>query len=261
VPQRLTFRLEDMAAVQYPMRPIGSAVRRLARVEPSSPMRADRGAPEGSGRAGDLLLVSLAVGAGVVDAISLTTLGVFTAAVTANIVFVGLAVGDADSHAAARAALALAGFAIGVLAAARALGRDAGAQRVPPVLAGIVAVQLAFLAGWLATDGRPDGATLDLLAGGSSVAMGAQTAAAGRWRPGITPTFVSGVLTFMLSELVTADGARSDVELRAGVIAAVAAGATVGAVLLTNAREAVAVVPAVVTALVALAAVVLRRRG
>jgi uncharacterized membrane protein YoaK (UPF0700 family) len=222
-------------------------------------MRADRGSPEGTGRTLDLLLVSLAVGAGVVDAISLTTLGVFTAAVTANIVLVGLALGDAETHAAARAALALGGFAFGVLATARALGRDTGAKRVPPLLAAIGALQLGFLVGWLATDGRPGGVTLDLLAGGSAMAMGAQTAVAQRWHPGITPTFVSGVLTFLLSQLAAGRGSKSDVELRSGVIAAVAAGAAVGAVLLTHAREAVAVVPLVVTALVALAAAAVGR--
>jgi len=137
-------------------------------------------------RVRDGLLVSLAFGAGVVDGISLTTLGVFTAAVAANIVFVGLALGDADTHTALRAALAVAGFAIGVLLAARAL-------RPWVVVAGTAVVQLAFLAGWLASDGHPDGVALDLLACGSALAMGGQTAAASRLHPGIPPTFVTGM--------------------------------------------------------------------
>jgi len=137
-------------------------------------------------RVRDGLLVSLAFGAGVVDGISLTTLGVFTAAVAANIVFVGLALGDADTHTALRAALPVAGFAIGVLLAARAL-------RPWVVVAGTAVVQLAFLAGWLASDGHPDGVALDLLACGSALAMGGQTAAASRLHPGIPPTFVTGM--------------------------------------------------------------------
>jgi uncharacterized membrane protein YoaK (UPF0700 family) len=198
-------------------------------------------------RVRDGLLVSLAFGAGVVDAISLTTLGVFTAAVTANIVFVGLALGDADTHTALRAALAVAGFAVGVLVAARAL-------RASAVVAGTAAVQVAFLAAWLASDGHPDGIALDLMACGSALAMGGQTAAASRLHPGIPPTFVTGMLTALLSDLVTTRDAHSDWVLRVAVIGAIGAGAALGAVLLADARDAVAIVPLAVSGAVAIGA-------
>jgi uncharacterized membrane protein YoaK (UPF0700 family) len=185
----------------------------------------------------------LALGAGVVDAISLTALGVFTAAVTANIVLVGLALGEAESHAALRAGIAVAGFAAGVFVAARLRS-----VRPAYLLAGIAVVQAVFLAAWLASDGRPDGATRDLLAGLSALAMGAQTAAAAVWHPGIPPTFVSGTLTSVLS------GAAPERWVRVGVIVAIAAGATLGGVTLVHARSPVALVPLALTAVVAIGA-------
>jgi uncharacterized membrane protein YoaK (UPF0700 family) len=190
----------------------------------------------------------LAVGAGVVDAISLTVLGVFTAAVTANIVLVGLAVGEAEGHAALRAGIAVAAFAAGVFVAARLRS-----VRPAPLLAGIAVVQAAFLVAWLASDGRPDAATRDLLAGLSALAMGAQTAAAAVWHPGIPPTFVSGTLTSVLS------GSAPERAVRVGVIVAVAAGAALGGVMLVHARNPVALVPLALTAAVAIGSARLQR--
>jgi uncharacterized membrane protein YoaK (UPF0700 family) len=188
-------------------------------------------------------LLLLALGAGVVDAICLTTLGVFTAAVTANVVLVGVALGEADGHAALRAGLAFAGFAVGVLTTARLLRRPA---RTGALVAAIAVVQAAFLATWLAADGRPDGTTRDLLAAMSALAMGSQTAAAAVWQPGIPPTYVSGTLTGLLS------GPTPDRAVRVGVIVAIAAGATLGGVMLAHARGPVPVVPLALTALVAI---------
>jgi uncharacterized membrane protein YoaK (UPF0700 family) len=195
-----------------------------------------------------VLLLTLALGAGVVDAISLTALGVFTAAVTANIVLVGIALGEAEGHAALRAGIAVAGFAAGVLVTARLRTGRPG-----PLLAAIGVVQVVFLAVWLAADGRPDGTTRDLLAGLSAVAMGAQTAAAAVWHPGIPPTFVSGTLTSVLS------GHAPERWIRVGVIVAVAAGATLGALMLDHSRSPVALVPVALTALVAIGSTRLER--
>ena len=207
----------------------------------------------------------LALASGVVDAISLITLGVFTAAVTANVVLVGIAIGDADAHTALRAGLAIAGFVVGVLGAARVLGGGEGIEtrpaRAPAVLGAIAAAQVVFLIVWLAADGRPDGAALDVLTLASALAMGGQTAAARTWHAGITTTYVSGTLTLLLSELAVAGGSRSEHRRMLSVIAAVAAGATVGALLLAHAREPAALVPLLLTLIVAAgAATILRRR-
>jgi uncharacterized membrane protein YoaK (UPF0700 family) len=198
----------------------------------------------------------------VVDAVSLLTLGVFTAAVTANVVLVGLALGDADSHTALRAALAVAGFALGVLIAARALGpvraADRWPARAPAVLVGIAVVQAGLLAGWIAIDGRPEEIELDLLACASAVAMGGQSATRA-WHTGIVTTYVPGTLTMLLGDLAESSGARPDQLSRLSVIAAVAGGATLGAVMLTHAHGSVPVVPVSLTALVAIAAATLPR--
>ena len=71
----------------------------------------------------------LAASAGVVDAICLTTLGVFTAAVSANAVLIGLALGDADVHTAGRAAIAFAAFGAGVWTCSQPLRRWRWADR------------------------------------------------------------------------------------------------------------------------------------
>lgn len=208
-------------------------------------------------RGRDISLVLLAVGAGAADAISITVIGVFTAAVTANIVLLGLAIGETDVHTATRAAVAFGAFSVGVLGGSFTLrgARRAGAPppRLAPVLAGIAAAQGAFLAIWLASDGNPDGVALSALAGASGLAMGGQTAAARSWHAsGVTTTYVSGTLTLLLTELALERGALAD-RLRLGaVIVAVVAGAAIGAVMLKHAREPVAIVPLAMTLLVAL---------
>jgi uncharacterized membrane protein YoaK (UPF0700 family) len=214
----------------------------------------DAGATAGS-EARDPLFVLLALGAGVVDAISLTTLGVFTAAVTANMVLVGIALGDSDLHTALRAALAFAGFAAGVLFGERVLGGKARPQsrpsRLPAVLGAVAALQIAFLAIWLTADGSPEGLELDVLAIASGLAMGGQTAATRGWSTNLFTTYVSGTLTVLLSELATATGSSADRRRRVFVIVAVVAGATVGAVMLNHAREGAPGIPPALTLLVA----------
>ncbi|NLT06717.1 MAG: DUF1275 domain-containing protein [Solirubrobacterales bacterium] len=201
------------------------------------------------------LLVLMALGAGAVDALSLTVLDVFTAAITANIVLLGIAIGDGDPHTALRSALAVGGFALGVGITARltAVGRPRPLS-VAAALGAILAVQAAFLAVWVVVDGRPSGALLDLLAFVSAVAMGGETAAAARWKAGIPPTYVTGVLTAALSDLVTPGRPRRDRALRLTVVATVAVGAIAGTLALDQLRPAAAALPLAITALAILAA-------
>jgi uncharacterized membrane protein YoaK (UPF0700 family) len=233
-------------------------------------MRADDPGATAARGARDAWFVLLALGAGVVDAISLTTLGVFTAAVTANMVLVGIALGDSDPHTAVRAALAFAGFAAGVLLGERALGGRGQPQsrpsRLPAVLGAIAGLQIAFLAIWLTADGSPDGFELDVLATASGIAMGGQTAATRGWSTNLFTTYVSGTLTVLLSELATATGSAADRRRRVLVIVAVVAGATLGAVMLNHAREGAPGIPLALTLLVAAGAATSlirapRRRG
>jgi uncharacterized membrane protein YoaK (UPF0700 family) len=217
---------------------------------------ADSG-PPGSRRERDALLFGLALAAGVADAICLTTLGVFTAAVTANVVLVGISLGDGDPHTAVRAALAFAGFAAGAYIGARILGRPdtaAGprAARTRLVLAAVAGSQVLFLAGWLIVDAQPEGIALDLLAVASAFAMGGQTASASVWHPGVTTTFVTGTLTNVLSRLAGRRDASPQHVSELIFVAAIATGATVGMLVLTHARDLVALIPVLLTVVVVL---------
>ncbi len=215
----------------------------------------------------DPLLVLLAVGAGAVDAITLTALGVFTAAITGNVVLLGIALGTGNPHVAVRSGSAFLGFALGVYGGARLLPEHAAGEgpshrRRTFVLAAIACVQAGFLALWLAAGGQPGGVETNLLVGASALAMGAQTATARSWRSGITTTYMSGTLTLLLSDLATTRAqSRTDRLLRAGVIVAVAAGAAAGALLLAHVRRGAPLLPLALTLLVAVGAAVLGPRA
>ena len=209
----------------------------------------------------DPLLVALALAAGAVDAISLSVLGVFTAAVTANVVFVGIALGGGDLHTAFRAALAIAGFVAGAFAGSRILRGGPPLGRARLVLLAIVLVQFIFLLGWAAVHGRPEGAELDLLALASALAMGAQTAVAVSWRPDVSTTYVTGTLTVLIGELVDSTGTRAARVRQVSVIAAVAIGAGAGALLIEHGRGLAAALPLAITLAVTAGAAAVARRA
>jgi uncharacterized membrane protein YoaK (UPF0700 family) len=211
----------------------------------------------------DLRLFVMAAGAGVVDVISLTTLGAFTAAVTANMVFIGIAIEDGDTHTAIRAALAVACFATGAFLGNRAFARvpaERRRSRGAAVLVGIAVLQAVFLAIWLATSGDPEGGELDVLALVSPCAMGGQTALTGRWHTGVMTTYVSGSLVSLLGAVASPGSPDPEWRNQIGVIVALLIGALIGAVLLSQARDSVPVLPLALTVLVAGATVLRVRR-
>src|ERR671935_11956 len=79
----------------------------------------------------DLILVALTFAAGSVDAVVFLRLEVFTAVMTGNIVFLGLAIGQGALRNALRSPVALAADATGVLVGSRlvAMGTQAAAAR------------------------------------------------------------------------------------------------------------------------------------
>lgn len=231
----------------------------------SPPSDQDQGRPPQQGWLAlgtrDLLLVALSLSAGVVDAISITALGVFTGAITGDVVLLGVALGRGEPHDAIRSALALAGFALGVFAALRAQRALARPDGSPPrrgpvaVLACAALLQCGFLALWLAVDGRPGTLVRDALTVLSALAMGSQTAAARTLHPAGPPTtYVTGTLTVLLSELATESGSRADRQRRIAIVVAISGGAALGALTLAHARGAAAAIPPAITVLVALAA-------
>jgi uncharacterized membrane protein YoaK (UPF0700 family) len=212
----------------------------------------------------DLRLFLMAVGAGAVDVVSLTTLGAFTAAVTANMVFIGIAIEDGDTHTAIRAGLAVAFFGAGAFLGTRALARVPAERRRSAgaaVLWGIAGLQAVFLVIWLATSGEPDGAELDLLALVSACAMGGQTALTGSWHTGVMTTYVSGSLVGLLGAVASPGSPDPEWRNQIGVIIALLVGALIGAVLLSQARDSVPVLPLALTVVVAGATLLRVRRA
>jgi uncharacterized membrane protein YoaK (UPF0700 family) len=239
--------------------------------EPPSPRRAAGATSGGSWTAPspagwrDLLLVTLTAAAGAVDAVSFLGLGgLFTANMTGNIVLLGLAVGRAAGLGVLRSGVALLAFAAGVVVGTRIIGPAGRAavwpRRVTVALAVELIVQVAFLGGWLVTDGRPDEAGTALLVALSAAAMGVQSAAARSLAvPSVATTFVTGTLTGLMSELAALTRPGPGRARRVGVIAVLPVGAAAGALLLADARVAAPAVPVVLVASVVLAATVFLR--
>jgi uncharacterized membrane protein YoaK (UPF0700 family) len=201
----------------------------------------------------DAFLLALTAAAGWVDALSYVALGhVFTANMTGNIVLLGLAVGTAEAGGAVRSAVALAAFAAGALLGS-ALTRDAAGvwpRRVTAALAVEAAALVAFAVLWRA------GMGLEPLIALSAVGMGVQSAAVRRLAvPGVATTFVTGTLISLMAGLAALRPA-SGWARQSAVLAALLAGAVVGAAARTRMPGVAPVGPAALVTVVTLAALV-----
>jgi uncharacterized membrane protein YoaK (UPF0700 family) len=186
----------------------------------------------------DLRLFVMAAGAGVVDVISLTTLGAFTAAVTANMVFIGIAIEDGDAHLAIRAG-----------------SRSSASAREP------------FSGTALSPESRRSGGAH----GGRRCWWGSprcrRSSSRSGWRPPVIPrapssiTYVSGSLVSLLGAFASPGSPDPEWRNQLGVIVALLIGALIGAVLLSQARGSVPVLPLALTILVAGATVLRARRA
>jgi uncharacterized membrane protein YoaK (UPF0700 family) len=204
----------------------------------------------------DLLLVGLSVSSGAVDAISYLALGkVFTAFMTGNVVFIGLAVAGEGASNVVHAGLSLATFAAGVYLAQQivkpAAGDDVWPRRVSVALAVAAVLQAGFLAVWLATSGRPSSGTSDLLVGLSALAMGMQSSAVRALGvAAVFTTAATATLILLATDLGAGRPTATERRRLAGVLVGLLAGAAAGAVLLVHARPGAAVLPLVTTVLV-----------
>lgn len=181
------------------------------------------------------LLLALTVLAGDLDATSILRLGhVFVAAMTGNLVFLGLAAAGARGFATVTPALAVGGFVVGVVVGGRAC-RGARSHRgralrnvlaVKAVLAGTVTL-IAFLAGGRFTIGVRDTVVVLL-----AISMGSQLAAIRYLK---VPDLLTVVLTLTLTGALTERGAgwHDPAVLRRGLaLVAFAVGAMSGALLI-----------------------------
>jgi uncharacterized membrane protein YoaK (UPF0700 family) len=215
-------------------------------------------------RVRDVLLVVLTMSMGSLDAISWIGLGkVYSAFQTGNVVVLGLGAGGASGPPVLRAAVSLAAFGLGALAATRfILGLPAGKlwpRQATWVLIWVTVVLATFLAFWLAVGGHPSSTSSALLIALGGVAAGLQTGA--MLRLGVRAVFTTAVTatwTALMSDVASGLAHRRVVDRGrlAAVMVAAFGGAALGAALMVHAREAAPVLAVALSAVVAATAAV-----
>ncbi|MBT0567351.1 YoaK family protein [Williamsia sp. CHRR-6] len=148
---------------------------------------------------------------GSVDVLVFTRLGgVFASVITGNVVVVGAAIGSGRFGVMSHAAVAVLGYALGVLAATVATRHvdDHPARGAATLVVAVYATEWALVTGvgavWLGAHGRPGGWVQYLALIGVATAMGMQSRAFAMDRlPGVTTTYFTGTLTGLLTGLIT----------------------------------------------------------
>ena len=201
-----------------------------------------------SGRRPDALVAILATTAGATDAISFLGLGgVFSSVMTANLVLLGLGAGQQNASLALHAGAALAGYIVGAIAANR-LTRPSAEPAVgwpAPVFAALVAegiVLAGITVGWEIAGGHPRGAVQIALLAGAAAAMGSQSAAVRALGiPGISSTYMTGMLTGILADLTAPAGPAVTSRLR--LLAMLIAGAIASGITYAQAPRLAPLIP------------------
>ena len=208
---------------------------------PSTPLAREWFAHPRHGPLPALLLV-LTVATGVVDAVSILTLGrVFIANMTGNVVFIGFALAGAPGFSLAAALLALAGFLVGAGIGGPLVGRFRA--RRGRMLAVVTSSELVLLAASLVValvSAEPFGAwPRDLIALLAATALGMQNAAARALAvPDLTTTVLTMTLTGIAADIRDRNGRVLARRLLA--VAAMLVGGLVGAVLVLQVSAAMA---------------------
>ncbi|AQT78048.1 hypothetical protein B1R94_00520 [Mycolicibacterium litorale] len=177
-------------------------------------------------------LLILTAGTGLVDAVSYLGLGhVFVANMTGNIVFLGFAVNPRSGLSAALALIALGAFLAGALAGGAAGHRFAGSRAWPSSVFGVQAlllgaVAVAGAAFGIAALGRP------VVVAALAFAFGLQNSTARRLAvPDLTTTVLTLTVTGLAADSRIAGGPGAKPVRRFASIAAMLAGAAIGALL------------------------------
>jgi uncharacterized membrane protein YoaK (UPF0700 family) len=211
-------------------------------------------------RVRDALLAALALAAGSVDALAWLTLGkVFSAFMTGNVVFVAVGLWSHDARLALHAATAVGAFGAGAWVTARVMPRQSPGvlwpARVTAGLVGAAMVQLGFWIVWVAVGGRPGATLVLLLLAVSALAMGVQTATAvALGVHAVFTTAATATWTVLAGDAAHWSATRIERRRLAMVLAGTLLGAFVGALLVSHARAWMPLLPALLTAAVALVA-------
>jgi uncharacterized membrane protein YoaK (UPF0700 family) len=229
----------------------------------------------------DLLLKTLAVSSGAVDAISFIALGkVFSAFMTGNIAFLGIRVAVAGRNTAVvpgavAILVTMAAFAIGVyfstlmVKSSEGINPSQGSGIWPPRVTAALGLSLiphaVFLAVWFATNGQPTTDVVHVLLGLWALAMGMQSAAVRTLHvDGVFTTAATATIIILVSDLANWSETAAERRRLAGVLIALFVGATAGGLLFVHAYIYAPVLPFVITVMtVATAAIVFAgaRRG
>jgi uncharacterized membrane protein YoaK (UPF0700 family) len=209
------------------------------------------------------LLLVLTVVTGVVDAVSILSLGrVFVANMTGNVVFVGFAVSGAPGFSLSASLFAIGGFLVGAFVGGAAINPIS--ENRAALLRNTVAVELALVLVSVAissSTGTPfSNPVKDSVAAVVAIAMGIQNATARRLAvPDLTTTVLTMTITGLAAELRSRNLAM--VVRRLLAIATMLAGAVAGALLDLHVRPAAALgLAAALLALVVAASVMATRR-
>jgi uncharacterized membrane protein YoaK (UPF0700 family) len=181
------------------------------------------------------LLLALTFVTGLVDAFSYLLLGhVFVANMTGNVVLLGFALAGAPGFSIAASLGSMASFTVGALVGGRVGARFA--QHRGHLLTTAATMQAAFLAAAvvlavLSGSPIPDGYRYALIAA-LAIAMGIQNAAARKLAvPDLTTTVLTLTLTGMAADSMLGGGQGSKAGRRLIAVAAMLAGAVIGAAL------------------------------
>ena len=202
-----------------------------------------------------MLLLGLTVLTGVVDAVSILSLGrVFVANMTGNVVFVGFALAGAPGFSLSASLGALAGFLLGAFGGGHLI--SAVTRRGVAVLRGAVAGEVVLIAAALvlaAAAGAPyTGVARVALAAALAIAMGLQNAVA---RNLAVADLTTTVLTMTLTGLAADASPRaSSLARRFLAVATMLAGTTAAALLVSKVSAVAALGVATAVALVVAAA-------
>jgi uncharacterized membrane protein YoaK (UPF0700 family) len=215
----------------------------------------------------DLLLNALTVSSGAIDAISFLALGkVFSAFMTGNIAFLGLQVAGAGGPGHVAIFASMVAFALGVFASTRIVKNSEGSgtwpQRVTIALGISLIAHAAFVALWLASNGKPSVDVAHVLLGCWGFAMGMQSAAVRTLRvEGIFTTAATATIIFLVGDLTNWSATKAERRRLTGVLVSLFIGATAGGLLLMRAPIYAPILSFVITiAAVATAAIVFRKR-
>ncbi len=208
-------------------------------------LRPGRGSPDGPLPP---LLLLLTVVTGLVDAASFLNLGhVFVANMTGNVVFLGFAIAGAKGLSAPASLLAIASFIAGSVVGGR-LGVHYAEQRLQLLRTalGVQLVVVAAAAAVAALEGDPvDRTARFVLVAMLALAMGIQNATVRRLAvPELTTTVLTMTLTGIGADSALAGGPGSKLGRRSLAVAAMLAGALIGAVLALHVDTAAALAAA-----------------